>query len=70
MTMRTHRRRQAARQLIWARWLAELRAELEAAHADWTDDALEACPACDGDGCDPMTDYALPCELCGGDGRA
>jgi hypothetical protein len=32
------------------------------------DDEREACTACDGDGRDPMTDYLLPCEVCGGDG--
>lgn len=24
-----------------------------------------ACPCCHGDGMDPMTDYALPCQECG-----
>lgn len=27
------------------------------------------CPACEGDGSDKWSDYCLPCEKCGGDGR-
>ena len=27
----------------------------------------ERCPCCDGDGADPMSDYALPCPVCGGE---
>ena len=33
------------------------------------DDEDRTCPACGGDGGDPMNDYVLPCEYCDGEGR-
>jgi excinuclease UvrABC ATPase subunit len=34
----------------------------------WLDDEGE-CDRCKGDGCDPMTDYLLPCPACQGEQR-
>ena len=31
---------------------------------EWPDDPV--CDYCDGDGCDPFSDYVLPCPYCGG----
>lgn len=36
---------------------------------EYEDDEDRACPACGGDGGDPMNDYVLPCEYCDGEGR-
>lgn len=33
------------------------------------EDEPEACPDCHGDGRDAMSDYLLPCKLCGGFGN-
>lgn len=35
---------------------------------DYDDSDEHRCPGCDGDGMDPMTDYALTCPVCGGMG--
>lgn len=65
MPMRTHRRCQAARQLLWTRWLAELRAELDQAGRnadDW--DCFTDEPCCGA--CGAAIDEAdAECWYCG-----
>lgn len=65
MSMRTHRRRLAARQLLWTRWLAELRAELDQVGRDADDwDCISGDPCCGT--CGASADEAAPeCWYCG-----
>ncbi len=63
-SVRTRKRRTAARVLAGARFLADLRAEM----AEWGDDQEppdDLCLHCGGDGMDPDCDYLMPCPDCG-----
>lgn len=51
-----------AREKVASDYFAQMDAE------DGPDDEA-TCPQCEGDGGDKWNDYALPCQMCGGDGR-
>lgn len=49
--------------------LEPLSQDLDNDDDSWIDDDSEWCDHCDGDGCDPLTDYCLPCPVCQGEQR-
>lgn len=67
--MNAHQRRVARRDLTRMADAFDAWDERDSYFDDYDDeDERQACTACFGDGRDSMSDYLLPCEVCGGDG--